>query len=141
MNRRIVIIVCMLIMSVGMRGNDFKFKSARIDSLNKDVEDHIYDDDVMSRINLLMKESKAINDQTGMVLAYRQGIFVTSLWQSKPEQAQAMIKDMYNDIKDHKKYQNWFVDAYRFVIYGYQDLGHYHSAINVAKEMVNNLHA
>ena len=141
MNRRIVIIVCMLIMSVGMRGNDFKFKSARIDSLNKDVEDHIYDDDVMSRINLLMKESKAINDQTGMVLAYRQGIFVTSLWQSKPEQAQAMIKDMYNDIKDHKKYQNWFVDAYRFVIYGYQDLGHYHSAINVAKEMVNNIHA
>ena len=93
MNRRIVIIVCMLIMSVGMRGNDFKFKSARIDSLNKDVEDHIYDDDVMSRINLLMKESKAINDQTGMVLAYRQGIFVTSLWQSKPEQAQAMILD------------------------------------------------
>ena len=128
-------------MSGGMRGSDFKFKSARIDSLNKDVEDHIYDDDVMSRINLLMKESKAINDQTGMVLAYRQGIFVTSLWQSKPEQAQAMIKNMYNDIKDHKKYQNWFVDAYRFVIYGYQDLGHYHSAINVAKEMVNNIHA
>ena len=38
--------------------SDQKYKSAYIDSLNTDVENHIYDKDVTKRIDKLMKASK-----------------------------------------------------------------------------------
>ena len=116
-----------------------KFKSALIDSLHNDVESHIYDKDVTKRIDKLMQASKDAQDETGIALAYRQYIFVTSLWQGKPEKALAMLKDMNRDIKYKDKQRDYFINAYKYIIYGFQDLGRYHSAIAVAKEMVANI--
>lgn len=123
-------------MSYGMK---IKFKSALIDSLHNDVESHIYDKDVTKRIDKLMQASKDAQDETGIALAYRQYIFVTSLWQGKPEKALAMLKDMNRDIKYKDKQRDYFINAYKYIIYGFQDLGRYHSAIAVAKEMVANI--
>ena len=123
-------------MSYGMT---IKFKSALIDSLHNDVESHIYDKDVTKRIDKLMQASKEAQDETGIALAYRQYIFVTSLWQGKPEKALAMLKDMNRDIKYKDKQRDYFINAYKYIIYGFQDLGRYHSAIAVAKEMVANI--
>ena len=123
-------------MSYGMT---IKFKSALIDSLHTDVESHIYDKDVTKRIDKLMQASKDAQDETGIALAYRQYIFVTSLWQGKPEKALAMLKDMNRDIKYKDKQRDYFINAYKYIIYGFQDLGRYHSAIAAAKEMANNI--
>ena len=129
-----------LTLSVQMSyGMTIKFKSALIDSLHNDVESHIYDKDVTKRIDKLMQASKDAQDETGIALAYRQYIFVTSLWQGKPEKALAMLKDMNRDIKYKDKQRDYFINAYKYIIYGFQDLGRYHSAIAVAKEMVANI--
>ena len=119
--------------------SDQKYKSAYIDSLNTDVENHIYDKDVTKRIDKLMKASKEAQDETGIAQAYKQYIFVTSLWQGKPEKAKALIKDMYRDIKDKDKLKDIFINAYKYVIYGFQDLGRNHSAIATAREMANSI--
>ena len=119
--------------------SDQKYKSAYIDSLNTDVENHIYDKDVTKRIDKLMKVSKEAQDETGIAQAYKQYIFVTSLWQGKPEKAKALIKDMYRDINDKDKLKDIFINAYKYVIYGFQDLGRNHSAIATAREMANSI--
>ena len=72
-------------------------------------------------------------------MAYKQSIFVTALWQGQPDKAQSMLKDMYRDVKDKKKQELSFINAYKYVIYGFQDLGRNHSAIATAKEMANNI--
>ena len=91
---RIAVVCMLLVLGTQVWCRDIKFKSAYIDSLNNDVENHIYDKDVTKRIDKLMKASKEAQDEMGIAMAYRQYIFVTSLWQGKPEKAQAMIKDM-----------------------------------------------
>ena len=140
MKRRIVIIICLLMaISTRLWSNGQQFKSALIDSLHTDVETHIYDKDVTKRIDKLMKASKEAHDETGMAMAYKQYIFVISLWQGQPEKAQAMIKDMHRDIKDKDKQVQAFILAYKYVIFGFQDLGRFHSAIVIAKEMVANI--
>ena len=140
MKKRIATILCMfLALGFQMSYGKIKFKSALIDSLNTDVESHIYDKDVTKRIDKLMQASKDAQDETGIALAYRQYIFVTSLWQGKPEKALAMLKDMNRDIKYKDKQRDYFINAYKYIIYGFQDLGRYHSAIAAAKEMANNI--
>lgn len=140
MKKRIATILCMfLALGFQMSYGKIKFKSALIDSLHNDVESHIYDKDVTKRIDKLMQASKDAQDETGIALAYRQYIFVTSLWQGKPEKALAMLKDMNRDIKYKDKQRDYFINAYKYIIYGFQDLGRYHSAIAVAKEMVANI--
>lgn len=136
---RIAVVCMLLVLGTQVWCRDIKFKSAYIDSLNNDVENHIYDKDVTKRIDKLMKASKEAQDEMGIAMAYRQYIFVTSLWQGKPEKAQAMIKDMSRDIKDKDKHEPAFILAYKYTIYGFQDLGRFHSAIAAAKEMVANI--
>ena len=140
MKKRIATIICLLMaICAQIWCSDQKYKSAYIDSLNTDVENHIYDKDVTKRIDKLMKASKEAQDETGIAQAYKQYIFVTSLWQGKPEKAKALIKDMYRDIKDKDKLKDIFINAYKYVIYGFQDLGRNHSAIATAREMANSI--
>ena len=140
MKKRIATIICLLMaICAQIWCSDQKYKTAYIDSLNADVEKHIYDKDVTKRIDKLMKASKEAQDETGIALAYKQYIFVTSLWQGKPEKAKALIKDMYRDIKDKDKLKDIFINAYKYVIYGFQDLGRNHSAIATAREMANSI--
>ena len=140
MKKRIATIICLLMaICAQIWCSDQKYKSAYIDSLNTDVENHIYDKDVTKRIDKLMKVSKEAQDETGIAQAYKQYIFVTSLWQGKPEKAKALIKDMYRDIKDKDKLKDIFINAYKYVIYGFQDLGRNHSAIATAREMANSI--
>ena len=140
MKKRIATIICLLMANCAQIWcSDQKYKSAYIDSLNTDVENHIYDKDVTKRIDKLMKASKEAQDETGIAQAYKQYIFVTSLWQGKPEKAKALIKDMYRDIKDKDKLKDIFINAYKYVIYGFQDLGRNHSAIATAREMANSI--
>ena len=140
MKIRIATITFMLLtMSIQLWCGNHKFKSDYIDSLHTDVENHIYDKDVTKRIDKLMKASKEAQDDRGIAMAYKQSIFVTALWQGQPDKAQSMLKDMYRDVKDKKKQELSFINAYKYVIYGFQDLGRYHSAIATAKEMANNI--
>ena len=140
MKKRKATIICLLMaICAQIWCSDQKYKSAYIDSLNTDVENHIYDKDVTKRIDKLMKASKEAQDETGIAQAYKQYIFVTSLWQGKPEKAKALIKDMYRDIKDKDKLKDIFINAYKYVIYGFQDLGRNHSAIATAREMANSI--
>ena len=140
MKKRKATIICLLMaICAQIWCSDQKYKSAYIDSLNTDVENHIYDKDVTKRIDKLMKASKEAQDETGIAQAYKQYIFVTSLWQGKPEKAKALIKDMYRDIKDKDKLKDIFMNAYKYVIYGFQDLGRNHSAIATAREMANSI--
>ena len=129
----------LLAISLQLWCGNHKFKSDYIDSLHTDVESHIYDKDVTKRIDKLMKASKEAKDDRGIAMAYKQYIFVTSLWQGQPDKAQAMLKDMYRDVKDKNKQELSFINAYKYIIYGFQDLGRYHSAIAAAKEMANNI--
>ena len=140
MKIRIATITFMLLtMSIQLWCGNHKFKSDYIDSLHTDVENHIYDKDVTKRIDKLMKASKEVQDDRGIAMAYKQSIFVTALWQGQPDKAQSMLKDMYRDVKDKKKQELSFINAYKYVIYGFQDLGRNHSAIATAKEMANNI--
>ena len=140
MKIRIATITFMLLtMSIQLWCGNHKFKSDYIDSLHTDVENHIYDKDVTKRIDKLMKASKEAQDDRGIAMAYKQSIFVTALWQGQPDKAQSMLKDMYRDVKDKKKQELSFINAYKYVIYGFQDLGRNHSAIATAKEMANNI--
>ena len=140
MKKRIATITFMLLaISLQLWCGNHKFKSDYIDSLHTDVESHIYDKDVTKRIDKLMKASKEAKDDRGIAMAYKQYIFVTSLWQGQPDKAQAMLKDMYRDVKDKNKQELSFINAYKYIIYGFQDLGRYHSAIAAAKEMANNI--
>ena len=140
MKKRIATITFMLLaISLQLWCGNHKFKSDYIDSLHTDVESHIYDKDVTKRIDKLMKASKEAQDDRGIAMAYKQYIFVTSLWQGQPDKAQAMLKDMYRDVKDKNKQELSFINAYKYIIYGFQDLGRYHSAIAAAKEMANNI--
>ena len=129
----------LLAISAQLWCGNHKFKSDYIDSLHTDVESHIYDKDVTKRIDKLMKASKEAQDDRGIAMAYKQYIFVTSLWQGQPDKAQAMLKDMYRDVKDRNKQELSFINAYKYIIYGFQDLGRNHSAIAAAKEMANNI--
>ena len=129
----------LLAISAQLWCGNHKFKSDYIDSLHTDVESHIYDKDVTKRIDKLMKASKEAQDDRGIAMAYKQYIFVTSLWQGQPDKAQAMLKDMYRDVKDKNKQELSFINAYKYIIYGFQDLGRNHSAIAAAKEMANNI--
>lgn len=129
----------LLAISTQLWCGNHKFKSDYIDSLHTDVESHIYDKDVTKRIDKLMKASKEAQDDRGIAMAYKQYIFVTSLWQGQPDKAQAMLKDMYRDVKDRNKQELSFINAYKYIIYGFQDLGRNHSAIAAAKEMANNI--
>ena len=140
MKKRIATIIFMLLaISAQLWCGNHKFKSDYIDSLHTDVESHIYDKDVTKRIDKLMKASKEAQDDRGIAMAYKQYIFVTSLWQGQPDKAQAMLKDMYRDVKDRNKQELSFINAYKYIIYGFQDLGRNHSAIAAAKEMANNI--
>ena len=140
MKKRIATIIFMLLaISTQLWCGNHKFKSDYIDSLHTDVESHIYDKDVTKRIDKLMKASKEAQDDRGIAMAYKQYIFVTSLWQGQPDKAQAMLKDMYRDVKDRNKQELSFINAYKYIIYGFQDLGRNHSAIAAAKEMANNI--
>ena len=140
MKKRIATITFMLLaISLQLWCGNHKFKSDYIDSLHTDVESHIYDKDVTKRIDKLMKASKEAQDDRGIAMAYKQYIFVTSLWQGQPDKAQAMLKDMYRDVKDRNKQELSFINAYKYIIYGFQDLGRNHSAIAAAKEMANNI--
>ena len=140
MKKRIATIIFMLLaISAQLWCGNHKFKSDYIDSLHTDVESHIYDKDVTKRIDKLMKASKEAQDDRGIAMAYKQYIFVTSLWQGQPDKAQAMLKDMYRDVKDKNKQELSFINAYKYIIYGFQDLGRNHSAIAAAKEMANNI--
>ena len=103
------------------------------------MESHIYDKDVTKRIDKLMKASKEAKDDRGIAMAYKQYIFVTSLWQGQPDKALAMLKDMHRDVKDKEKQELSFINAYKYIIYGFQDLGRNHSAIATAKEMAANI--
>ena len=86
MKKRKATIICLLMaICAQIWCSDQKYKSAYIDSLNTDVENHIYDKDVTKRIDKLMKASKEAQDETGIAQAYKQYIFVTSLWQGKHE--------------------------------------------------------
>ena len=140
MKKRIATIIFMLLaISAQLWCGNHKFKSDYIDSLHTDVESHIYDKDVTKRIDKLMKASKEAQDDRGIAMAYKQYIFVTSLWQGQPDKAQAMLKDMYRDVRDRNKQELSFINAYKYIIYGFQDLGRNHSAIAAAKEMANNI--
>lgn len=99
----------LLAISAQLWCGNHKFKSDYIDSLHTDVESHIYDKDVTKRIDKLMKASKEAQDDRGIAMAYKQYIFVTSLWQGQPDKAQAMLKDMYRDVKDKNKQELSFI--------------------------------
>ena len=140
MKKRIATIICLLLaISARVWCDNHKLKPNPIDSLIADVEEHIYDKDVTKRIDKLMNASRDGKDDKGVATAYKLNIFVTSLWQGQPEKAQVMLKDMYRDVKNRDKQEDCFINAYKYIIYGYQDLGRNHSAIAIAKEMAANI--
>lgn len=110
------------------------FKTAHLQQLYKNAEAAIYNDNAMQLSQMLMREGKKQNDTLAITEAYTQQVYIYALKDKNPNKA----REILYELKQHyPKRMNAIFNCFRFVMYGYQNNGLFHTAMVIAREMTN----
>ena len=110
------------------------FKTAHLQQLYKNAEAAIYNDNAMQLSQMLMREGEKQNDTLAITEAYTQQVYIYALKDKNPNKA----REVLNELKQRfPKRMNAIFNCSRFVMYGYQNNGLFHTAMVIAREMTN----